>query len=143
MQPTLAQQLVHHVLFLVVALSLFVLPLKWLGVWPARWGVGWLLGKLLHLACWLCWTAPVGLVQAIGAAWGDTALEVRCTNGCGRPIKVKALTTCRCGYRSFRSLFAPCPLCGATRRHVRCPTCGISVPRRAIWTLGAAKRTYY
>lgn len=87
---------------------------------------------------------PVLMLRGMGAWWGDQATTIRCVNGCKRKIKAIAVVTCRgCGYRSRRGMFSPCPLCGATRRHVSCPHCHMSIPRTAYWTQKQPPRKYH
>lgn len=94
-------------------------------------------GRLLFL------TLPSWLGRGVGARLGDTRKAVRCVNGCQRKIPTVGVVTCRsCGYRSRRNLYAPCSCCGSTRRHVRCPYCRMSIPRRTLWTQPQPPRTY-
>lgn len=138
--------LLHQLVTLVVCLGLGSVALRAIGLSPKVSLVGsfrWALGVGGHLARALLWTLPVSLVRGGGAWWGDTATDLRCTNGCGRRIPATALVTCSgCGYRCRRSVFAPCRCCGTTLRHFRCPHCRVSVPRPALWTQPQPDRRY-
>ena len=98
---------------------------------------------LLHLLRTLLISLPSATMRGIGARLGDTRKTVRCVNGCQKKIPAVAVVTCRgCGYRTRRNLYAPCACCGSTRRHVRCPHCRMSIPRRALWTQPQPPRKY-
>lgn len=99
--------------------------------------------KGLIEAAWACVTFPLTCARLLGVAWGDQGRTLTCTQGCGKRFPGVGVTTCSsCSYRSRRSVFSPCPACGLTRRHVRCPHCRTSVLRPAYWTQPAPPRHY-
>ena len=142
--------LIHLVLTCVVAWALLHVPFRILGLrmpkLPLRLGLRALrrlMDYSLLLLKFVCVTLPTATIRAIGARLGETSKVLRCTKGCGRRVPATAVVTCRgCGYRSRRNLFAPCPACGATSRHIHCPHCRMSIPRRALWTQQQGERRY-
>ncbi len=127
---------------IVLLLLVFSIPRR-LGMRFPRVAFRPIIEALVRALWWVFYGVPTSLIRAMGTWWGDRATTIRCVNGCKKKLPAVAVVTCRaCRYRSRRNVFAPCPACGVTRKHIHCPRCRMSIPRRALWTLPQLPRSY-